>query len=162
MEDRPAEDYAELSTLAHGRREERRISLWHIDEPLTDLATEWRSLRSFVRVQRRRTVGSTTADASPEWTTHSYISSRRDLDARQLGGLIQSHWQIENRLHWVKNVIQHEDRNAIAGANAPENLSLLKTIALNLYRSHGFDSIKHATSRFANKIKELFRLFLRT
>lgn len=152
-----AEDYADLSRCGHGRHEERRISLWSLDAPLPGVAAHWQSIGSIIRVQRRRRPSSprSTTRSSAKWTTHYYISSRRELDARDFGLMIQTHWQIENRLHWVKDVLQNEDRNRINGGHAAENLSLLKTIAINLFRLHGHSSIKHATIRFANHIKEL-------
>ena len=72
--------------------------------------------------------------------------------------MIRSHWQIENSLHWVKDVIQAEDRSSIRAANAASTISVLKTWVLSLFRLRGHHSIKHATIRFANKIPELCRL----
>jgi hypothetical protein len=41
---------------------------------------------------------------------------------------------VENRLHWVLDVSFGEDASTIRKDNAPQNLSLLKKIVLNLIR----------------------------
>ena len=72
---------------------------------------------------------------------------------------IRGHWSIENRLHWVKDVRQHEDSSRISKGNGVETLSLLKNIAINLCREDGFDSIKAAAIHFASNVKELLDYF---
>ncbi len=44
------------------------------------------------------------------------------------------HWGIENRLHWVLDVSFGEDGSTFYKDNAPQNLSLLRKIVLNLIR----------------------------
>ena len=66
---------------------------------------------------------------------------------------IQGYWTIENRLHWLKDVIQQQDASPITQSKAAANLSILKTIAINVYRKNGYDSIKQASITLANKIK---------
>ena len=63
-----------------------------------------------------------------------YISSR-DLSAEDLAAAVKSHWAIENRLHWVLDVSFGEDGSTIRKDHAPQNLSLLKKIVLNIIRS---------------------------
>ena len=50
--------------------------------------------------------------------------------------IVRSHWGIENQLHWVLDVVFNEDRNRTRKDNAPENLAILRKLALNLVRSH--------------------------
>jgi predicted transposase YbfD/YdcC len=57
---------------------------------------------------------------------------------------IRGHWGIENRLHWVKDVVFDEDRSSIHTGQAPANLSLLRAIALNVLRRSGYSSITSA------------------
>lgn len=63
-----------------------------------------------------------------------YISSRV-LTAAELATATRAHWGIENRLHWVLDVTMGEDASTLRKDNAPQNLSLLRKIALNLIRS---------------------------
>jgi len=163
--ERPMRDCYERSEQRHGRIERRVVSVW--DAPTDDDAEAidpaWRGLQSLIRVERWRQVKSPKQfPPSPQSYERSYyLSSRRGQSAYELSAMIRAHWHIENRLHWVKDVQQHDDSCGIRGAEAAENLSALKSIALTLYRVHGYDSYKHATIRFANKIKELLD-FIRT
>ena len=47
---------------------------------------------------------------------------------------IRSHWSIENSLHWVLDMSFGEDQSRIRKKNAPENMAILRHIALNLIR----------------------------
>lgn len=69
----------------------------------TDLAAVWSGVQSLIRVQRTGIRGT---EAMHE--TMFYTSSR-SVDARQLGEWIRAHWQLENRLHWGKDVVLKED-----------------------------------------------------
>ena len=54
-----------------------------------------------------------------------YISSLIH-PAREFACGIRGHWIIENRLHWIKNVVMKEDDSKIRMGNAPANLSILR------------------------------------
>jgi predicted transposase YbfD/YdcC len=62
-------------------------------------------------------------------------------NAQNFAEKIRGHWKIENQLHWVKDVIFKEDTLPITDFQAVSNLSILQTIALNLFRNLGFLSI---------------------
>lgn len=149
----PAVDCDDRSNHGHGRKERRIVTVWNApatDDPLA-IDASWAGLKRIIRIERQRT--RTTSEPSLE-TTY-YITSRSNDSAYDLGRIIRGHWGIENRLHWVKDVQQNEDNNCIRGDNAPENISLLKTWVLSLFRINGYDSIKNATISFANKISLL-------
>ena len=59
-----------------------------------------------------------------------------NIPAKQLLRIVRSHWGIENQLHWVLDVVFNEDRNRTRKDNAPENLAILRKLALNPVRSH--------------------------
>jgi predicted transposase YbfD/YdcC len=48
----------------------------------------------------------------------------------------QTHWGIENQLHWVLDVDFNEDAARSRKDNAPQNLALLRKLALNILRQH--------------------------
>ena len=60
-----------------------------------------------------------------------YISSLPN-DAELLAKAIRGHWNIENQLHWVLDVQFSEDGSRIRKDNAPQNLAIIRQIALNL------------------------------
>jgi predicted transposase YbfD/YdcC len=50
---------------------------------------------------------------------------------------VRQHWAIENRQHWVLDVLFEEDGNRTRKDHAPENLALIRRAALNLLNNHG-------------------------
>src|SRR5205814_6987332 len=58
------------------------------------------------------------------------------LSPKRLLHITRSHWAIENQLHWVLDVHFAEDRNRARKDNAPENLAILRRLALNILRAH--------------------------
>jgi predicted transposase YbfD/YdcC len=63
-----------------------------------------------------------------------YISSLPGSDAEGLGTIVRGHWSIENRLHWLLDVILREDQGRIRKGSAPEAAAILRHIVLNLLR----------------------------
>jgi predicted transposase YbfD/YdcC len=50
--------------------------------------------------------------------------------------ITRAHWGIENQLHWVLDVIFNEDRARNRKDNGPQNIAILRKLALNILRSH--------------------------
>lgn len=48
----------------------------------------------------------------------------------------RTHWTIENQLHWVLDVALLEDASRSRKDNAPQNLAVIRKIALNTLRQH--------------------------
>ncbi len=58
------------------------------------------------------------------------------LTAERMLQVARTHWTIENQLHWVLDVVFDEDRARTRKDNAPQNLALLRKLALNIARHH--------------------------
>ena len=71
---------------------------------------------------------------------------------------IRQHWGIENRLHWVKDVIFGEDAAPFRNSNAATNWSIIRNIVINLARKGGYDSLTKAQRFLAHDIDKLFLL----
>jgi len=56
------------------------------------------------------------------------------LDARLFARAVRCHWHIENRLHWVLDVVFHEDLSRLRSGCGPQNMATVRHIALNLLR----------------------------
>lgn len=97
----------------------------------------WPGCKSVGCVVSQRIVGEKVAELEERY----YISSR-PLSAEELARTVRAHWAIENRLHWMLDVCFGEDDSMIRKDNAPQNLSLLKKIVLNLIRADTSDSAK--------------------
>jgi predicted transposase YbfD/YdcC len=62
-----------------------------------------------------------------------YLSSAK-LDAKLLAAAVRAHWGIENRLHWVLDVVFHDDLARLRTGFGPQNMAVVKHIAMNLIR----------------------------
>lgn len=63
-----------------------------------------------------------------------YFISSLAPDASRAGGIIRSHWSVENSLHWLLDVAFREDDRRIRAGNAPENLALVRKLTHNLLK----------------------------
>ena len=117
-----------MAERSHGRE----VAQWtrvlpaaeHID------GTAWPDCQTLGVIDSLRQVG----DKPGQWERRYYISSR-ELSAQALAHAARAHWGIENRLHWMLDVNFGEDASSVRKDYAPENLSLLKKIVLNLTRA---------------------------
>lgn len=64
--------------------------------------------------------------------------------AEQLAGYIRGHWQIENRLHWVRDVTYDEDRSQVRTGSAPRVMASLRNLAISALRIAGHTNIAAA------------------
>ena len=46
----------------------------------------------------------------------------------QVAAWVQGHWGIENRLHWIRNVVFDEDRHQLRTRNGPEIMAALRNL----------------------------------
>jgi predicted transposase YbfD/YdcC len=139
----------------HGRIEIRRC--WAIADPLAFENIRhhdgWAGLQSIVMLQReRRTAGRTQSE------TAYYISSLK-ADAKLLLDSIRTHWTIENTFHWSMDVTFREDDSRIRLGDSPENLAVVRHLALNLLKRHPANiSLKRKRFRAALDDQFLFEL----
>jgi predicted transposase YbfD/YdcC len=63
-----------------------------------------------------------------------HIASAK-LDARVLAAATRAHWGIENRLHWVLDVVFHDDLARPRTGYGPQNMAVVKHMAMNLVRN---------------------------
>jgi len=143
-------DFFKTEEKSRGRYEKREISVYYPSENIPD---GWSELNRIVYAERRFE----TAEGLHE--SRSYcISSVKSDDAQYFADGIRGHWHIENRLHYVKDVIMREDTSGIKNVNAAANLSVFRNIAINIVRGNGFDSVKNASVFFACNIKKLLKI----
>ena len=112
----------------HGRVECRQHAVITAPDYLAyfDPDQRWEQLKSVIRVEQQRTIGEVS-----EHKVHYYIANLA-AEAHVVAGYIRSHWDIENKEHWLLDVTFHEDGSR-AGF-VPENLDLLRHLALNLLK----------------------------
>jgi predicted transposase YbfD/YdcC len=66
--------------------------------------------------------------------TRYYISSAA-LTAKQAAEAIRGHWGIENRLHWVLDVVFREDQSRLRKGHGAKNMAVVRHFAINLIRT---------------------------
>lgn len=123
-------DYERTVNKGHGRIEIRQC--WTISdaEVLRYLrgATKWEGLKSVVKVQAERRIGS---ERSVE--VRYYLSSLAN-NAQKILEATRTHWQIENSLHWVLDIAFREDESRIRKQHGAHNFAILRHIATNLLK----------------------------
>jgi predicted transposase YbfD/YdcC len=118
----------------HGRIEVREC--WVTADPAIlnhiQAYKAWVGLQSLVKIVSERRL--------PDRTTREtrYFITSLPPDAHHLLDVARTHWHIENRLHWVLDIAFREDENRVRKDHGPQNLAVLRHLALNL--------LKHETS----------------
>jgi predicted transposase YbfD/YdcC len=64
-----------------------------------------------------------------------YYLSSAPLDTKIFARAVRCHWHIENRLHWVLDVVFHEDLSRLRSGAGPQNMATIRHMALNLLRA---------------------------
>lgn len=120
----------------HGRIERRRVSVieeveWLGGNDGRRFPGELRlpHAATIIRVQSRAEL----ADRC-RFETRYYISSA-SLSAQQAGEAVRGHWGIENRLHWVLDVVFADDQSRLRKGHGANNMAVVRHFAINLVRS---------------------------
>jgi predicted transposase YbfD/YdcC len=124
----------------HGRRESRSIKV--IDLGGTGIDTLFPGARRAIKVVRRRTLGDGRRLVETVYAVTSL--DHRAVDPGLLAGWLRSHWEIENRVHHVRDVTQREDACRIRTGNGPQVMAALRNTANNIARLNGHDNIAAA------------------
>jgi predicted transposase YbfD/YdcC len=128
---------------AHGRREIRQLFV--VKEPAyrdyLRRAKDWKQLKSLVKLVTVRTTAQKT-EVSTRYFISSWVASAADFLTA-----IRDHWQIENGLHWVLDIAFREDHSRIRQDHAPQNMAVLRHIALNLLKQETSAKVGIAAKR---------------
>ena len=68
-------------------------------------------------------------------TARRFFISSLALDQVFFAKAVRAHWGVENRLHWVLDVVFHDDLMRLRTENGPKNMATVKHMALNLIKS---------------------------
>src|SRR6478735_576442 len=110
----------------HGRIEWRRCLALRC--PQRGPFDAWAGMKSVVMVEAiRQTDEAVTAETR-------YFVSSLPPDSPRLAEAIRRHWEVENRLHWCLDVTFQEDACRTRRDHAPQNLNIMRKMAMNLLR----------------------------
>jgi predicted transposase YbfD/YdcC len=125
----PPDDLASTTDGDHGRIETRRAEVVH-DVAWLAGTHAFPGLKAIAKLTAAREQDGKTTTA-----TRYYLLSR-PLSAARFLAVVRAHWQIENCLHWVLDVVLDEDLARARKDHAPENLARLRRFALNVLRAN--------------------------
>ena len=123
-------DTAKQVNEGHDRQEIRQCWVVHQPGYLDYLrrADHWSHLTSLVKLLTvRRFAGKTSVEIR-------YFISSWQASASDFLDRIRDHWQIENGLHWILDIAFREDESRIRKDHAPQNMAILRHVALNLLK----------------------------
>jgi predicted transposase YbfD/YdcC len=97
----------------------------------------------------RRDVFNTTGQRISKEIVHGVTSLHPTATAEQVAAHVRNHWSIENKSHWVRDVVYDEDhQHAYTGATA-HAMAMLRNLAIGLIRLAGLTQITRTLERIA-------------
>ena len=146
-------DYSSDIDAAHGRIETRECWAVRVNEYKKSFRTlkDWRKIETIVMVRSTREIKSKTT------TEIRYYITSCSADANFLNKAIRAHWGIES-VHWVLDITFREDESRIRKGDGPENIAMLRHLALNAMKK--FTGIKDSVASkirramFSDQIRE--------
>lgn len=132
-----------------GREEERLIEVYRPAKKLENYS----SVKWIIHVKRNRT-----REEDKELKSHYYITSIKELNAELFAQIIRKHWQVENNLHWVKDVIMREDSESYSTKNQTKHNALYASFAISILKRAGYQSIKEALEWINNRPRKIWNI----
>jgi predicted transposase YbfD/YdcC len=114
----------------HGRKEMRDYAVSDDIEWLRGEFPQWKSIKSIGMVESTRETG-----IGEGKTERRYFISSLGCDEELFAHAVRAHWGIENRLHYILDVVYGEDASRVRKDYGPRTLALIRKIALTIARS---------------------------
>ncbi len=135
----------------HGRIDKRTVSVCKAKGNYPD----WPNLKTIIRVESE-----TITKLKIENGVRYYISDRVE-SAVEFARKIRGYWGVENKVHYVRDVTQGEDKSRIRTKPLPQIMAIARNLALNLYRDAGYNNMAQAQRKCKfglDRILEIFRM----
>jgi predicted transposase YbfD/YdcC len=113
----------------HGRIENRTV----VSLPITSIESQL-DLNKWANVKSVAKVTYTTEKTTEE---RYFISTLPYEEIERIAHSIRNHWQIENNLHWVLDVVFREDESRIRDENTAMNFAWFRKMAISLLAKDG-------------------------
>lgn len=118
---------------------------------------DWPGLQQVCRIER--TISKQGRDTTEIAYAITSLRAER-ASAADLLSYDRGHWGIENRLHWVRDVVLGEDACRAKVGHSPQNLAAFRNVGLSMLRLAGVQTILATLREFASKPYDLLK-FLR-
>ena len=133
---------------SHGRREHRTLKVTAVARglafPHAAQAIQVIRCRATARKGTKRKWSAETVYAITSLTAAQASPSK-------LAAMLRGHWAIEDRLHWIRDVIYDEDRSQIRTASGPRVMATLRNLAISILRLAGHACIAAALRYHARR-----------
>lgn len=141
-------EQASYTDNTHSRDVTTTVTASHDEAICSYLKDEgWDGVRTVGKIQRTGTRKSSDGKLTHVDETVYCISSRV-LTAAEVAKHARNHWQIENNLHWQKDVTFLEDRQTLRSGNAPQVMTFLRSMCLSLFNLWEFASVTETIHNF--------------
>jgi predicted transposase YbfD/YdcC len=142
----------------HGRIEVREVRVIEDLDWLPN-ACKWKNLICLIEVRStRQKMDSKTSEVF----RRLYISSRRS-SAKNFAKWVRGHWGIENKCHWVADVIFEEDFALTDRGHSAENMGLFRRLAMNMAvivdPERGLASVRRAAAFGTGYLQGILAMF---
>ena len=143
-----------LQTIDLGRpllRQGNNTFVLHAEQGEAGTIAGWPALAQVCRIHREveYVSGAPAGTTREEWAYALTSLPPEQATAARLEQLWRGHWQIENGLHYVRDVTLDEDACQVRMEHAPANLVARRNAALNLLRRAGVTNVAAALRRHA-------------
>jgi predicted transposase YbfD/YdcC len=123
---------------------------------LIGIDSGWVGLQSLIKVVRE----SKTKAIETKEVAYFISSLPSTTPAKTFNEGIRSHWAIESALHYSKDVTFKEDASKIRTKNAPQNISIIINMIINIFKKNGYTNMAQAIRIVSNDIPMMYKLLL--
>lgn len=147
------------AATAHGRREIRTLKVVTIAAGI-----EFPHAAQAIQITRKTRPVTARTGRRGRWRTET-VYAITDLAPHQarpdeLAAWIRGHWQIENGLHWVRDVTFAEDLSQVRIGAAPQVMASLRNLVISLHRLAGATNIAAALRHHARDARRPLQLLM--
>lgn len=122
----------EEKNVGHGRIEVRTCRILPAERIAdSQIRERWEGLKTVVEITSK-----VCYDGDDVITKRLYISDEDYANAKYYYELARGHWAIENNLHWHLDVTFKEDDSRVRTGYAPQNLCMIRKLALQIIKNH--------------------------
>ena len=121
--------------IGHGRAEQRVLEVLPAPPGL-----EFPGAQQVFQISRYRTDRTTRHQDNHTWVGVTSLTADHANPA-QIAALLRGHWEIENRLHYVRDTTYREDHSRARTGTTPRAMATFRNLAISALRLNGWTSI---------------------